>query len=419
MHGDEGDDQHGLKVHEVHDMQPGLPSHAQHQVNLDSGKSAVGDALQISAQQHGASAQVSMSHPLLPDTTASAVVTDAPIAAQKAPVMSDAEDSGQEALVSSKEELSTELVIDLCSPVKPKQKSAQPQQLPQLQRGPQLQHPPQPQQPSQLQQPPQLQQSQLQQSQLHAETALQPAEAGLLPQPLPKSPDLSASDDEFPELRCRSGSQSQAGKPTMATLHDLRPAGIQDDLCAQLTSVTQPTLPELQGHLPEPQGRESGLQGSEPEAQGSEPEPQGIESEPQGHEPEPQSHEPDAQGSESEPQGHKPEAQGSELEPQGVYARVRGLLQRQGCGLDGVDSGDGDAALPLTQAEVIEAQTADEEKPLVGFPPSCCFAVPLPWHCVILHLVRVLFFSSACVTDNMCPYVTPQHQPYFCPLQSS
>lgn len=27
VHGDEGDDQHGLKVHEVHDMQPGCPSH--------------------------------------------------------------------------------------------------------------------------------------------------------------------------------------------------------------------------------------------------------------------------------------------------------------------------------------------------------------------------------------------------------
>lgn len=26
VHGDEGDDQHGLKVHEVHDMQPGMPS---------------------------------------------------------------------------------------------------------------------------------------------------------------------------------------------------------------------------------------------------------------------------------------------------------------------------------------------------------------------------------------------------------
>ena len=369
MHGDEGDDQHGLKVHEVHDMQPALQSTAHHRVDLASGNSATGNALHIRPQQPGASAQASLSPPAFPNTTASGVITDVPLAVQKARVMTHAENPGQEVLDSSKGESSAELVIDLCSPVKAKQQSAQPEQRPQPQRPPQLQPPPQ------LQRPPQMQQSQLQQPpQLHASAAPRPAGADLLPQSLLKSPDLAAADDAFPELRYWSNKRCQVGKPTMAALHDLRPAGTQDDHCAQLT---WPAQPELQSHLLELQGAESGLQGSEPEPQGHEPEAQCSEPEPQGSQPEPQSHECEAQCSEPEPQGHEcegqgheAEAQGSEPEPQGMFARVKGLLQRQDCGSIGVDNGNGDTAPALTQAEVIEAQTADEEKPLVGFLPN-------------------------------------------------
>ena len=416
MHGDQGDDQHGLKVHEVHDMQPGLPSSAQHQVNLESGNSAAGNALHIGAQQLGAPTQAAISPAPLADTSASAVVADAAVTVQKATLMSTCEESGQEGLVSSKEEPSADCVIDLCIPLKPKQQSVQPQHHPELQRDPHLQQSPQ----------------------LLAVAEHQPAEAFLLPQPCPQSPNLAASDDAFPELQCRFDSRSRAGKATTATLHNLRPAGVEDDHCAHLAPVTQQAKPKQQGQQPEPQGHKAGLQGREHELQGGEPEPQGHESglqgrehELQGSEPERQGHELEAQGSEPEPQGSdlepqgrapdlqgsKAELQGHEPEPQGVCARVKGLLQRQGCGLVGVDGGDGDAAPPLTQAEVIEAQTADEEKPLVCFTPKCCFAVFLPFSHMVLLTVRVLFCSSACVTE-ICLTMHPRHHPNHAPQAS-
>lgn len=449
MNGDEGDDQHGLKVHEVHDMQPGLPSSARHHANSTDPAAAL--ALHNTDQQHDTPAKVVRPEPLVTVTAAPAVVGHAPSVLPKALMVSNYEKPEQTEIASSTGNPTNELVIDLCSPIKSKQPSTQSQQhlqVTELQQSPQLQQEPQ------LQQVPQLQQS-------------QPSQASSLHQGV-QSLDLLASDDEFPELRCHFASRSQAGNPTVEVLHDLRPAGVQDHQPDHLSPVVQtsvahqhpmastgasdhaagaskavrsssmqafqdaaptaarqdgspilletplsasgqtlppPTVrqpkasgkssvgksfhPELQGIEADPKGCEPELQTCESESLGSKPELQGHESVSQGHEAELQGHEPELQGHEAEPQdhepeheaelqcheaelqGHKAELQGREPESQGVHARVKGLLQRRRGKQTQVDNEAGDATQPLTQAEVIEAQTADEEKPMVSLHERC------------------------------------------------
>ena len=356
MHGDEGDDQHGLKVHEIHDMQPELPNSVRH--HGDTPNPAATPALHDSDQQHDASAQLLVTEPLVAATAAPAVAANSSLVLSKALMMSYAEEPEQTDITSSKGQQTSEPVIDLCSPIKSKQPSTQPQQglqLPQLTQSPQLQEGPQLKQSPLLQQCPQLEQApQLQQNQPSQTSSLQQEVQSLVPL------TLVASDDDFPELRCHVASRTQDSDPALAVLHDLRPAGVQDDQFDHLASVTQtgvahlpseavggsslhatgaataepsPSMQASQRDAPRQVGNavlfETSLSASgqtlpptracQPEVPGKSgagtifrPELQSIEAELQGCRAEVQSYEPESQDQEPELHGCKPESQSCE-----------------------------------------------------------------------------------------------------------
>ncbi len=205
VHGDEGDDQHGLKVHEVHDMQPGAPS-KQVAVNTASGAvgtlplvvspplAVPGDALGGESQPPAIAKQlVSAQGALHEELSGQALGPQLPVGAPKQVL---GEDAAAEPPCAAKSACSgdyatahaapstVQAIIDLCSPDCPK---------------------------------------------LRPETVSAPADAAHNLRVLELSLDMAEQD-----------SLSQAGKLDLEMLHDLRPAGIILDEPSGHQAYSQP-----------------------------------------------------------------------------------------------------------------------------------------------------------------------------------
>ena len=354
VHGDEGDDQHGLKVHEVHDMQPGLP-HTSHPINPASG--AVG-LLPLSVspsrqrpqpyetvagqdgrkgppdvQPHSHAHQAAAAAQGLVGVDMCKEVSRLPVESNSAePLVSGeatAADSGlpqdaravdDAALQHPPDESIGEALIDLCSP------SGQ----------------------SHVQRLAKQNEDQLPGG--DPKQTLQACRFG--------GAELPAQQLELCLDSTEQVSLSQAGKLDLAELHQLRPAGVTQDSSADTDQAghhqscagqdaAQPTLLNSQtGAAAEPSSRSPCLSSHSGQCQSGVICLEG------------------AQGAQ-EPKCSL--GAGLQQGP-GMHARIKALLRRR----DGTNAnsaaGIGETAEALTQAEVIEAQTADQEKPLVGLP---------------------------------------------------
>ncbi len=374
VHGDEGDDQHGLKVHEVHDMQPGVP--ISHRVDtasaavgllplMPSPRSKSGDSAPREGLPEEPGLRSSTCAAELADATAM-VQTDMHGTALKLPVAVDSAvavnirvavgqrgaakaDAG---LQQSAAETASHGVIDLCS--QEEHQGLQPQlpehhtsQLPGDDSGTML----------------------LECSTMDRQPHSQQ------PQPsLDQAEQASPSQAQQLELSLDSAEQvslSQAGKADLAEVHDLRPAGTTLDPAAEYLSHigSKPGVSAQQ-----PTSRNSVLSGNTAQQLPSEAHAQANAA------PHAKAHaEAHAQAGQLVQQlacksggqirsNAQSNGQG-EQQPQGMRAHIKALLRRQeggGGGEAGKEAGGCEAAQALTQAEVIEAQTADQEKPSVS-----------------------------------------------------
>ena len=389
VHGDEGDDQHGLKVHEVHDMQPGMPSGIHHSGSPIAESSTLGSHehgshehgvkmheghdVQPGNNNHSGSFVADTSTSSLrhcqpagaPDTAAVALTTRAPELSGNTPrlgAVAEVSENMEQPQSTCPAAAATavacdEPIIDLCSLVKSRQHVAEPQH--------------DQQDPSQAQQP------------LNSQ-------ACALTQPASASVSRDAPADDFPELRANCphfGSLSQAGKASMAALHDLRPAGVHDDQPTQPPDAVDhadaahqshcfPAGASADAHLAAVAVNMHSQQQQQLDAHKhllQEPAPNQPTTTTSGN----VSTQPLKIEHQAEPlhtgthvltdtqTGQKHDGQ----KPSGLHDRMKGLLRRQEGVEVNVGAGADDIAQPLTQAEVIEAQTTDEEKPMVcSFP---------------------------------------------------
>ena len=344
VHGDEGDDQHGLKVHEVHDMQPGVPiSH-----RVDTASAAVGLLPLIlsprSKPDDSVPGQEVPEEPGLRSSTCAAELADAtgvaqtdmldtalklPVAVDNAVTVNTRAAVGQRGIAKadaglqqSAAETPSHGVIDLCS--QEERQALQPQlpehhtsQLPGDDAGTRL-----------LECSATDKQPHSQQCELSLDLAEQvsPSQAQQL--------ELSLDSAEQVSL-------SQAGKADLAELHDLRPAGITLDPAAEYPSHigSKPG-----GSAQQPTSKNTALPGDTAQ------------------QPPAEAH---AEAGQLVQQLTCKSGLG-EQQPRGMRAHIKALLRRQeGGGEVGKEADGCEAAQALTQAEVIEAQTADQEKPSV------------------------------------------------------
>ena len=396
VHGDEGDDQHGLKVHEVHDMQPGKPNNAHLSNSLVADTSISGSpqhaarVLEVHDRQLGEPGNINHCGSLIVDTSISgshqrqlagtpdtaagtlgaaagaldtaarALTTKAPEASGNTPRSGTAADPvnmeqststypAAAAAVVAAAAACDEPIIDLCIPAKSKQHDTQPQH--------------DQQEPPQAQEPPQ--------SQVHS-----------LSRPVPGSVSQDALADHFPELRADCAnfvSLSQAGKASLALMHDLRPAGERDDQPTQPADAINHKDAAHQPHcFSAIAPTDAHLAAVTVNADSQQPQQQ-LDADKQL----PQNSAPNQPSSPTlgkvSTELCKAEDQAEPLhgdsrvltnaqtgqKPCGLHARMKALLRRQEGNDISAGAGDSDKAQPLTQAEVIEAQTTDEEKPLV------------------------------------------------------
>ena len=349
VHGDEGDDQHGLKVHEVHDMQPGVPiSH-----RVDTASAAVGllplipssrsksdDSIPGQGVPDESDLQSSTCAAELADA-AGVVQTDMVDTALKLPVAVDmtlAVNNGaavgqrgnaeaDAGLQHAAPETASHDVIDLCS--QEERQGVQPQlpehhtsQLPGGDAGTKLQEC------STMDKQPHSQQLELSLDQAEQVSPTQAQQLGL---------NLDSAEQV---------SLSQAGKADLAELHDLRPAGIHMDPAAEYPSHTGSKPGGCAQQLTSKSSALSGDTAQQP--------PAGPPAEPH------------AEAAQLVQQLTCKLGQGQQP-PQGMHAHVKKLLCRQaGGGAVGKEADGCEAAQALTQAEVIEAQTAGQEKPSVS-----------------------------------------------------
>ena len=326
VHGDEGDDQHGLKVHEIYDMQAGDP--ITHRVDTTS--AAVGLLPLVpsprSKPDDSVPGQDVPEEPGLCSATCAAelagaagvVQTDMPEAALKLPEAVDnavavkiraavgqrgiaKADAG---LQQSAAETASHGVIDLCS--QEERQALQPQ-LPEHYT-----------------------------SQLPGDAGKVLLECSTMDRQ-PHSQQLELSQDSAEQV-----SLSQAGKADLAELHDLRPAGSTLDPAAESPSHTGS---KAGGSAQQPTSKSSALSGDTAQQPPVEAHPEAAQLVQQ-------------LAGKSGP-GEQP--------PQGMHAHIKALLRRQeGGGEVGKEADGCEAAQALTQAEVIEAQTADQQKPSVS-----------------------------------------------------
>lgn len=330
VHGDEGDDQHGLKVHEVHDMQPGLPiSH-----RVDTTSMAVGllpVTLSLRSKLDNSALGQDVPEALgLRSSTCAAELADAagvvqtdklgtalklPVAVDKAVAVNTGAAmaaAGQRAnakadaeLQQSAPEIPTHGMIDLCS--QEERQALQPQ-LPE-----------------------------------HHTSQLLAGDAGKVPlecstmDKQPHSQQLEFSLDSAEQV-----SLSQAGKADLAELHDRRPAGITLDPPAEYFSHMGSKAGGSAQQLTSISSALSGDTAQQPPAVAC------------------------AEAAQLVQKLASKSGQGQQ-QPQGMHTHIKALLRRQeGGGEVGKEAGGCEAAQALTQAEVIEAQTADQEKPSVS-----------------------------------------------------
>jgi len=328
VHGDEGDDQHGLKVHEVHDMQPGLPiSHRVDTTSMAVGLLPVTLSLRSKLDNSALGQDVPEALGLRSSTCAAeladaagVVQTDKLGTALKLPVAVDnavAVNTGaamaaagqrfkaDAELQQSASEIPTHGMIDLCS--QEERQALQPQ-LPE-----------------------------------HHTSQLLAGDAGKVPlecstmDKQPHSQQLEFSLDSAEQV-----SLSQAGKADLAELHDRRPAGITLDPPAEYFSHMGSKAGGSAQQLTSISSALSGDTAQQPPAVAC------------------------AEAAQLVQKLASKSGQGQQ-QPQGMHTHIKALLRRQeGGGEVGKEAGGCEAAQALTQAEVIEAQTADQEKPSVS-----------------------------------------------------
>ncbi len=399
VHGDEGDDQHGLKVHEVHDMQAGLPiSH-----RVDTASAAVG-LLPVIPSPSSKPGDSIPGHDLpeepgLRSSACAAELADATLTAQtdmlgaalKLPVAVDSAVAvnirvavGQRGIAKadaglqqSAGETERHGVIDLCSQ---EERQGLQSQLPE-----------------------------------HHTSHLPGDDAGTVllecstmdRQPCSQQLELSLDQAEQAsptqaqqlELSLDSAEQvslSQAGKADLAELHDLRPAGITLDSAAESPSHIGSKAGDPAQQLT---SRNSALPGDTAQQLPAEAHAQAnaqayAKPHDQAHA---QAHAEAGQlvqqltcKSSGQVRSNAQSNGQGEQQPQGMRAHIKALLRRQeggGGGEAGREAGGCEAAQALTQAEVIEAQTADQEKPSVRLQHAanmCSSFCSLPgyWHCM-------------------------------------
>ena len=358
VHGDEGDDQHGLKVHEVHDMQPELAISR----CVDTSSTAVGLLPLIPSPRSkpddskpGQDVPKKMGLRLptcaaeLADATA-VVQTDMLGRAVKLPVAVDTAVTvcttaalGQRGIAKadaglrqSAPETACEAVIDLCSQeerqeVQPQLPEHRTSQLPGDDAGTRLLEC------SRMDKQPHSQQPEL---------GLDQAEQVCL---LTQAQQLELSLDSAEQV-----SLSQAGKADLAELHDLRPAGNTPDPAAEYPSHVGSKPGDLGQQL---STRNTALSGNTAEQLPAEsPAEIHAKAHAEAH----------AEASQLLQQLTCKSGPG-EQQPRRMRADIKPLLRRQeGGGQVGKEADGCKAAQSLTQAEVIEAQTADQEKPSVS-----------------------------------------------------
>lgn len=328
VHGDEGDDQHGLKVHEVHDMQPGLPiSHRVDTTSMAVGLLPVTLSLRSKLDNSALGQDVPEALGLRSSTCAAeladaagVVQTDKLGTALKLPVAVDnavAVNTGaamaaagqrfkaDAELQQSAPEIPTHGMIDLYS--QEERQALQPQ-LPE-----------------------------------HHTSQLLAGDAGKVPlecstmDKQPHSQQLEFSRDSAEQV-----SLSQAGKADLAELHDRRPAGITLDPPAEYFSHMGSKAGGSAQQLTSISSALSGDTAQQPPAVAC------------------------AEAAQLVQKLASKSGQGQQ-QPQGMHTHIKALLRRQeGGGEVGKEAGGCEAAQALTQAEVIEAQTADQEKPSVS-----------------------------------------------------
>ena len=371
VHGDEGDDQHGLKVHEVHDMQPGAP--ISHLVDTASaavgllplipsprskpGDSALGQGMpeELGLRSSTCAAELANATGLVQINTLGTAVK-LPVAMDTAVAVNPRAAVGQRGIAKadaglqqSAAETASHGVIDLCSQeerqgVQPQLSEHHTSQLPGDDAGAKL---------------------------LECSTMDRQAHSQQLELSLDSAEQASPSQAHELQLGVDSAEQvslSQAGKADLADLHDLRPAGITLDPTAEYpTHIGSKAGDPAQ----QPTSKSSALSGKIAQQLPAEAHAQAhAEAHAQAH---PEGH------AEAHAQAHPEAAQlmqhltcksGQGEQPtQGMRAHIKALLRRQeggGGGEVGKEAGGCEAAQALTQAEVIEAQTADQEKPSVS-----------------------------------------------------
>ena len=394
VHGDEGDDQHGIKVHEVHDMQPGLPTH---QANPSRG--AVGlipltvSPRQLLPDQALASMLPSQANPsegtvgllplilssrqLLPDQATVGVVSQSETTANRLhaqpcigqgsaaePNVAAQSFSGHGGIGADAPTLVSETAaIDLCSPVK--QSPLHQQHRQQQQQHPQQQHHQQ-----QQQQHHQHQQQQQQQQQIFCLAGDNALTAHKSPGHQPLTMDAPASLlTNHAQLMSEDVSLSQAGKLAMAGLHDNRPAGPFLEAASDHTVVRYSLIGADSQHASTGLTSQA-FSGAVECTQGASNHSSAA------HNPQQQPQ----QGAALDPGAGRLQTQPPETNPeagrvqtlstlgQSSGGNAKQLLRTQGSS-EAQQASQSIAAPALTQAEVIEAQTADQEKPIV----SCAY----------------------------------------------
>ena len=344
VHGDEGDDQHGLKVHEVHDMQPGVPiTH-----HVDTTSTAVGLLPLVPSPRSKPDDSVPgkdvPAEPGLRSSACAAELADAAgvvqtdvldtalklhVAMDSAVAVNTRAAVGQRGIAKADAGLQPPArearchgVIDLCS--QEERQALQPQQ---------PEH-----HTSQL--PGNAGKVLLECSAMDRQPHSQQLELSL-----DQAEQVSSSQAQQLELTLDSAEQvslSQAGKTDLAELHDLRPAGSTLDPAAESPSHIGS---KAGGSAQQLTSKSSALSGDTAQQPPVEVHPVAAQL----------------------VQELAGKSGPGEQQPQGSHAHIKALLRRQeGGGEVGKEADDCEAAQALTQAEVIEAQTADQEKPSVS-----------------------------------------------------
>lgn len=359
VHGDQGDDQHGLKVHEVHDMQPGVP--ISHHVNtasaavgllplIPSPSSKPGDSIpghdlpEEPGLRSACAAELANATDVV-QTDMHRTALKLPVAVDSAAAVNTRAAVGQRGsaeadagLQQSAAETPSRGVIDLCS--QEERQGLQPQlpehhtsQLPGDDAGKAL---------------------------LECSTMDKQPHSQQLELSLDSAEQASPSQAQQLELSLESAEQvslSQAGKADLAELHDLRPAGITLDPAAEHHSHigSKPGGPAQQ-----PTTKTSAMSGNTAQQPPAE-------AHAQAHAQAGQLVQELTCKSNGQIRSNAQSNGQGEQQPQGMRAHIKTLLRRQEGGEGtGKEAGGCDAAQALTQAEVIEAQTADQEKPSVS-----------------------------------------------------